>query len=70
MTSRVQQLNVGLSDPRDSMISQLVDFSLRDFSTRDLATRGTKLLVLQPPIPKMPNLVISIPCDFTSREVE
>jgi hypothetical protein len=47
------------------MVSQLADFSLRDFATRDLATRGTKLLVLQPPIPEVPRLAISLPHDFT-----
>jgi hypothetical protein len=39
-------LNAGLSDPRDPMVRQLADFSLRDFATLDLATRGTKLSIL------------------------
>jgi hypothetical protein len=56
VTSRVQRLNTGFSDPRDPMVSQLADFSLREFATRDLATRETKLLVLQSPIPEVPKL--------------
>jgi hypothetical protein len=56
VTLQVQRLNAGLSDPRDPIVFQITDFSLRDFATRDLATRGTKLSILQPPIPEVMKL--------------